>query len=73
MTTQITPPPTPGGYRYAHSQAAHYLGITPGTLAKWRSVGHPHVPYYKVGKKIIYHQADLQAYLDRHRAVEVSA
>ncbi len=62
----------PGGNRYANEGAADFLGINPGTLAKWRSIGHPFIPSHKVGKKVVYHEADLQAYLDEHRIVEVS-
>jgi excisionase family DNA binding protein len=61
----------PGGSRYDHPAAAEYLGVTPGTLAKWRSIGRPHIPYYKLGRKVIYHQVDLQAYLDKHHVAEV--
>ena len=57
----------PGGNRYGHNEAASFLGLTPGTLAKWRSVGHPFIPYFKIGKKVIYIEDDLCAYLAQRR------
>ena len=54
----------PGGVRFSNNDAADYLGVNHGTLAKWRCIGEPFIPYYKIGKKVTYDQDDL----DRHRA-----
>lgn len=50
--------------------AGAFLGISPHTvrqLARRQQVGH-----YRIGRRLIFKDADLQAYLDRHR-VEVKA
>jgi excisionase family DNA binding protein len=47
-------------------EAATHLNVSVRTLAKWRSVGHPNLPYSKVGRCVRYMQRDLEAYLDKH-------
>ncbi len=49
--------------RLTRSEAAYYLGVTPQTLANWASTGKVQIPHYKVGRKVIYFQSDLDAYL----------
>jgi excisionase family DNA binding protein len=46
--------------------AANYLSVSVRTLAKWRSIGYPNIPYTKVGRCIRYKQSDLDAYLAKH-------
>lgn len=48
-------------------QAAEYLGIHHTTLSMWRSIGRPHIPYYKLGGKVVYDTDDLEVYLEKHR------
>lgn len=44
-------------------QAAAMLGFEVQTIRKWRSAGKP-PRYLKVGVKVFYDQADIQAFLD---------
>jgi excisionase family DNA binding protein len=46
--------------------AAAYLGVSPGTLARWASEGEgPH--YYKVGRATKYLPHDLDAFIETRR------
>ena len=45
-------------------QAAVTLDVTPGTLAVWRSTGRYKLPFIKVGSKVRYRRADLEAWLE---------
>jgi len=47
-------------------QASEYLGVTTRTLANWRCVGFPNVPYTKLGRNIKYRITDLDAYIAKH-------
>lgn len=50
------------------------LGITPGTLSVWRSVGRYQLPYVQIGRKIMYRRSDLEAWLEsRTRATGATA
>ena len=44
--------------------AAAVLEITPGTLAVWRCTGRYNLPFIKIGRKVRYRRADLDAWLD---------
>ena len=48
------------------AEAAEYLNVSPRTLAKWRSVGTPMIPFTKVGRCCRYKQSDLEKYLTKH-------
>ncbi len=56
--------------RLTRSEAAYYLGVTPQTLANWASTGKVQIPHYKVGRKVIYFQSDLDAYLASTRRTQ---
>jgi excisionase family DNA binding protein len=45
-------------------QAAAYLGVTPRTLAVWKSTGRYSLPCYKVGRLVKYRTADLERWLE---------
>lgn len=47
-------------------QAAQHLKVSVRTLAKWRSIGSPNIPYTKIGRCIRYNPADLDSYLAKH-------
>jgi hypothetical protein len=49
--------------------AARYIMKSAGTLATWRCLGEPELPYYKINGVIYYDQADLDAFLDGSRVV----
>ena len=54
------------GQRLTRKQAAKYLGISVGTLSVWACTGRYNLPFCKVGKKAIYFQSDLDAFIERH-------
>jgi excisionase family DNA binding protein len=43
--------------------AAEFLDIAPGTLSVWRSTGRYRIPFVKVGRRVRYRRADLEAWL----------
>lgn len=43
--------------------AAAYLDVAPGTLSVWRSTGRYALPFLKIGRKVRYRRADLDAWL----------
>lgn len=43
--------------------AAAMLDVSPGTLSVWRSTGRYALPYLKIGRKVRYRRADLEAWL----------
>jgi len=45
-------------------QAARTIDVTPGTLSVWRSTGRYNLPFIKVGRKVRYRRADLDAWLE---------
>lgn len=45
-------------------QAAEYLTLSAGTLSVWRSTGRYKIPFVKVGRRVRYRRADLDAWLD---------
>jgi excisionase family DNA binding protein len=45
------------------SSAARYLGLQRCTLDRWRCTGSP-LPFYKIGGRIFYKRADLDAYIE---------
>ena len=44
--------------------AAKLLDLKPGTLSVWRSTGRYQIPFVKVGHRVRYNRADLEAWLD---------
>jgi predicted DNA-binding transcriptional regulator AlpA len=51
--------------------AAHYLGISPSTLAKLRLTGNGPV-YCKLGRRVVYRREDLEAWLESRVARNTS-
>ena len=45
-------------------QAAEVLTVEPGTLSVWRSTGRYKIPFVKVGRRVRYRRADLDAWLE---------
>ena len=43
--------------------AAAMLDVSPGTLSVWRSTGRYALPFLKIGRKVRYRRADLDAWL----------
>ena len=44
-------------------EAARHLGVSVGTIRKWRYRGEPRIPYHKLGKKVVYAVTDLDEFL----------
>lgn len=45
--------------------AAAILDVSPGTLSVWRSTGRYNLPFLKIGSKVRYRLADLEAWMER--------
>ncbi|RLA39703.1 MAG: DNA-binding protein [Gammaproteobacteria bacterium] len=45
---------------------AEQLKVSVRTLAKWRSIGAPMLPFCKIGRCVRYRQSDLDEYLAKH-------
>ena len=52
-------------------QAARVLGLTPHTLAVWRSEKRYELPFVKVGNRVRYRAADIHAFIDSNTSVHV--
>lgn len=64
MTTELEP------RALNEAQAARYIAMSRSFLRKARMNGHRHTPappYCRIGRKILYLRADLDAWLERHR------
>lgn len=53
------------------SEAAAYLGLAESTLNKKRLDGSG-APYLKLGRRVVYRQSDLDAWLESHRRYSTS-
>lgn len=51
----------------SNSEAAALLGCTPKTLEVWRCTRRVRIPYCKVGRRVVYRRADLEAFLEANR------
>ncbi|GHD81506.1 helix-turn-helix domain-containing protein [Vogesella fluminis] len=45
-------------------EAAAYLGVSVFTLNAWASTGRIKLPFYKVGRRTMYKESDLLAFLE---------
>jgi len=57
--------------RFRTREAAEYLRVSESALAKWRMWGHPPA-YRKLGRVVVYDQADLDAWLESCRRTSTS-
>lgn len=48
-------------------EAADYLGVSVFTLNAWASTGRVKLPFYRVGRKTMYKESDLLAFLESHK------
>ena len=44
-------------------EAAEYLGLAEATLVTWRSTRREHIPYLKLGRRVLYRQRDLDDWM----------
>jgi excisionase family DNA binding protein len=70
MNTPTVQPTAPHHTVVDTMGAAEYVGLHPRTLENWRSQGRG-LRYLRVGRRIVYRIADLEAYLES-RVVEPS-
>jgi excisionase family DNA binding protein len=54
-------------------EAAQYLGLGKSTLDKLRVLKNDGPPFFKVGARIVYDVADLDAWLAQHKRTSTSA
>lgn len=52
---------------FTTDQVAEMLGLSPHTLAVWRSEGRADLPYIKVGRSVRYEITDILEFLDQQR------
>lgn len=57
-------------YALDNAAAAAKLNISPTTLATWRSQRRYEIPFTRVGRKIFYSAADIDAWLESRRGTE---
>lgn len=50
--------------RMTRKEAAAYLGVTPGTLAVWKSTRRYALPVVKVGRITFYRRSDLDSFIE---------
>lgn len=48
-------------------EAAKFLGVSPTSLATWRSTGQHGIPYIKIGGSVRYLKDDLMKWVDKQR------
>lgn len=60
------------GNKLNRKMAAEYLGVTEGTLAVWASTGRYKLPFIKVGRKVFYTVADLDAFLESRMCTQTA-
>ena len=53
------------------SQVAKILGISVGTLTVWRCTNRYELPYVKVGSRVRYEPASVEAFIDARRQTPV--
>lgn len=53
--------------QFTPDEAAAIVGVSKQTMAAWRCTKKENIPYYKVGGKVFYREADLLAWLESKR------
>lgn len=53
-------------------QASEILGLSLATLANWRWLGTPYLPYKKIGRLVRYQAGDLNAFIERQKRQNTS-
>lgn len=54
-------------------QVSEILGVTPHTLAVWRSTGRYDLPYVKSGRLVRYRLADLEGFIARRTTTPIGS
>jgi len=70
----ISPPPDTFSPEMLLSpeQASEILGLSLATLANWRWLGTPYLPYKKIGRLVRYQAGDLNAFIERQKRQNTS-
>ena len=55
------------------AEAARLIGLAPQTLKQRRSQGTIDLPYYRVGRRIMYDRHEVEQWLERRRVEPISA
>lgn len=53
-------------------QASEILGLSLATLANWRWLGTPYLPYKKIGRLVRYQASDLTSFVERQKRQNTS-
>lgn len=54
-------------------EAATALGVRPQTLACWASSGRYHLPFVKVGRRVMYRQSDIEGFIEANLVQQEAA
>ena len=57
----------PRRHLMTRKEAAHRLGLSENTLAKWASAGCPNLPFFMIGSRARYDAAELDGFIESHR------
>jgi excisionase family DNA binding protein len=49
-----------------NDEAARYIGVSPATLATWRSTRDVEIAHVRIGRRIVYRRVDLDRFLADH-------
>lgn len=55
--------------KFNRIEAAEYLGVSPGTLTVWASLGRYRLPFVKIGRKVFYLKDDLDDFIRKRRCL----
>ena len=58
---------TPHRKLLTRKEAAHRLGLSENTLAKWASMGRSELPFFLIGGRARYDAQELEQFIDSHR------
>ena len=53
--------------RLTSAQVAEILGVKPATMTTWRCVGRYPIRYFKIGRRVFYKRADVDAFIESCR------
>lgn len=62
MTTNLLTP----------NQTAELIHVEPETLAVWRSLGRYNLKFIKIGRKVLYDEADVHAFIEERKRTQTA-
>lgn len=54
------------------TQTSDRIHVTPETLAIWRCTGRYNLKFVKIGRKVFYDEADVQAFIEERKQVQTA-